>query len=260
MPELPDVELFRRGIEGYALHRPIVGLSLPNPELLDGISAAELRRRLEGRRFVSTRRHGKHLLLQVEGDGWLTLHFGMSGYPRFSAKGLPLPPYTRMAIGFAEGEFAFVVPRKIGRIALVERPEQLIEERRLGIDALDPRLDRALFEDLARGNGMIKCRLMEQSIIAGIGNEYSDEILFQARLDPRRQAGAIAGAEMERLYRAMKRVLREAIERGAEPRRLPDEWLLPHRREGSNCPACGGKVLRLRLCGRSAYLCPACQR
>jgi len=259
MPELPDVADFCRRISEVALHHRIIGVELGAPEMVKGVTAPHLRHRVEGRTIDAARRYGKHLLLGLDGSGWLDLHFGMSGHPELVAPGAPLPAYTRLALRLDNATLAYVVPRKLGQIGWVESPEQLVSEKHLGIDALDPALDFNHFRRLAHGKGAVKCWLMDQSQLAGIGNVYSDEILYHARLHPTRRAGELSEPELRRLYRQMHAVLESSLAHGADPARLPRTWLLPHRRAGEACPACTGRIQRLALCGRSAYLCPACQ-
>lgn len=260
MPELPDVEGFRRRVEASALHQTINHVSLSAPEMVKGLSATTLRHRLEGHPLDSVRRYGKHLLLEIHGSGWLDLHFGMSGFPQYVETKEAAPRFTRMSLDLDHGQLAYVVPRKLGRIGLADTLNEFIAERGLGIDALDPALDFEAFRRLARGKGSVKCWLMDQTQIAGIGNVYSDEILFHARIHPRRRAGDLDENALKRLYHAVSSVLAVAVTHGGDPAELPKSWILSHRKAGAPCPECSGKIQRLSLCGRSAYFCPACQQ
>jgi formamidopyrimidine-DNA glycosylase len=259
MPELPDVESFCRHVASATVHQTIRHLTLNSPEMVKGMSSGALRTRLEGHVIEKTQRYGKHLLLKIEDQGWLDLHFGMSGHPQYLAADNALPPYTRMALELDHGRLAYVVPRKLGHIGMVDSPTTLIAERKLGPDALDPHLDFARFAQLARGKGTVKCWLMDQSQLAGIGNVYSDEILYHARLHPRRRVSDLSEREIHVLYDQVRAVLKTALAHDADPKRLPADWLLTHRHAGGPCPGCTGKIQRLALCGRSAYLCPSCQ-
>jgi formamidopyrimidine-DNA glycosylase len=247
-------------VEASVLHQTINHVSLPAPEMVKGLSATTLRHRLEGHPLDSVRRYGKHLLLEIHDSGWLDLHFGMSGFPQYVKSEEGTPRYTRMSLDLDHGHLAYVVPRKLGRIGMVESLEAFIAERGLGIDALDPALDFDTFRRLARGRGAVKCWLMDQSLIAGIGNVYSDEILFHARIHPKRRAGDLDERELKRLHDSVLSVLDAAVTEGGDPSRLPANWILPHRKGGEPCPACSGKIQRMSLCGRSAYFCPSCQR
>lgn len=258
MPELPDVEVFRRYLEQHTHGHRIRDVHVLNPELLEGIDARHFRERIRGHTVSGTHRHGKYLFMDLGTDLHVVLHFGMSGYLRKLASGETPSRHTRVLFDLDDGALAYVVPRKLARIGLVSSRAELIAAKGLGLDALDKRLDFDTFHRLLTGRGTLKCALMNQSLIAGVGNVYSDEILFHARLDPRRALATLDEREWHRLYQSMQQVLKEAISRGAEPQRLPQGWLLRHRRAGQRCE-CGGNTAHLSLCGRSAYFCPACQ-
>jgi formamidopyrimidine-DNA glycosylase len=100
---------------------------------------------------------------------------------------------------------------------------------------------------------------MDQALLAGIGNIYSDEILFRARVDPRRAASRLDDASLRRLHRQIGRVLRMATDRDADPERFPRSWLLPHREDGAACPRRNGEIRKYRIAGRGAFYCPGCQ-
>jgi formamidopyrimidine-DNA glycosylase len=122
------------------------------------------------------------------------------------------------------------------------------------------RRDRERFEALADDRrGGTKCWLMDQGAMAGLGNVYSDEILFRARLHPKTPVAALDAAERERLFDAIADVLRISIDAGADPARVPDDFLLPHRERGAACPRCGGDIGQIKACGRTAWYCPHCQ-
>lgn len=259
MPELPDVEVFRRYLNVTGLHKPIRDVAVRDAGVLRGISGSELNRRLKGRSLEETRRRGKHLLARTDGAGWLTLHFGMTGYLDYFKNPSGDSKYDRVVLDFTNGyHLAFVSARKLGRVGLIKDPARFFASHSLGPDALDLSLDD--FEGLMRGRrGSTKRALMDQSLIAGIGNIYSDEILYQAGVHPRTPVGKLREEAIRRLFGRMKRVLKMAIERKANPDELPRTWLLSHRKEGAACPRCGGEVKRMRISGRSTYLCPACQ-
>ncbi len=266
MPELPDVEIFRRLAERDGKGRTIAHVSVGDPGMVHGASAETLRHRLEGRRIGACRRHGKVLLLELEKDGALALHFGMNGALRHVARGAEEPGYARVVLGLAEGDaLAYLNPRRIGEVRLAESAEKFIADAKLGPDALDPALDRAAFAAaLGDGRQGIKAVLMDQANIAGIGNIYSDEILFQAKLHPAIPARALDGEARGRLYAAMRHVLETAVASGAGAEhfteKLPKDFLIPERRRGGHCPRCGAEIRSLKLGGRTGYYCPNCQK
>ncbi|SDK30675.1 Fpg/Nei family DNA glycosylase [Microbulbifer yueqingensis] len=259
MPELPDVERFRRYLEATALHQRIVHLHVPGPELLVDTSPQGLGRTLGGAEFSSATRHGKYLFALTDTGKCLVLHFGMTGELAYSGRERPLPDYTQLEIDFeGDNRLAYIAPRKLGRIAVVNSPDEWISSRELGPDALEIS-EEAFLEQSSRSRSKVKSWLMDQHRLAGIGNYYSDEILFQSHLHPCASMGDLRESERRVLYQNMRRVLQLAIDRDADPAALPRSFLLPHRIKGERCPRCGGTLQQLEVGGRTAYFCPACQ-
>ncbi|WP_308367995.1 MULTISPECIES: DNA-formamidopyrimidine glycosylase family protein [unclassified Microbulbifer] len=258
MPELPDVENFRRYFNATSLHQRISRVHVEEPALLFETSPQGLGRALKRRDFQSTRRHGKYLFADT-GERWLVLHFGMSGSLHYSKKDAGRPKYTRLSIEFEnDHQLAYTAPRKLGRIALADSPEEWIEARELGEDALDISEEQFL-QKLSKRRGQVKSWLMDQHSLAGIGNIYSDEILFQTGLHPKHSLQDLDEEDRKQLYRTISSVLKTAIEKKAEPERMPDKFLLPHRKQGGHCPACGATLKSLSAAGRTAWYCPRCQ-
>jgi formamidopyrimidine-DNA glycosylase len=265
MPELPDVEGYKRTLDANGLHRTIAGVTVGSAKILRGITGRGLVKALRGREIAASRRHGKHLLAALDDGTWLTLHFGMTGRLSAFERLEDEPPHDRLRLDFADGgHLGFVNQRLLGRVGLTADPDAFIAEEGLGPDALDESLDAETFRTLLAGRrGQVKAALMDQSLIAGVGNVYSDEILFQARLHPRTPLQDLEPAEVSALYRAMRRVLEVSIERGAGAEayvdRLPKGYLLRSREEGARGPRCGGGIETLKAAGRTAYCCPTCQ-
>lgn len=265
MPELPDVENFRRFLNANALGKPIAHVEVGSAKILRGVTAARLGSALDGRRMTGSRRHGKHLLAALDDGMWLTLHFGMTGRLAYFERLAEDPAHDRLRLDFADGHhLAYVDMRMLGEIGLAADADAFIAEIGLGPDALDPSLDEAVFVALLAGRrGAAKAALMDQSLLAGIGNVYSDEILFQARLHPKIRVQDLDASRVSELFRVMKRVLQTAIDRGAGSEeladRLPADYLLPRRKEGAECPRCGAAIAAMKAAGRTAYFCPACQ-
>jgi len=260
LPELPDVEVYRRYLDATSLHSPVSGVEIPSPEVLRGTTPQGLGRALKGRSFEETRRHGKYLFVQLgDEDRYLVLHFGMTGQLAYTAAGGPPPEYTACRFRFDDGGcLAYVSPRKLGRVAVTGSLSGFIEEHELGPDALS--LSKREFRRLAEGRrGSVKSFLMNQEVIAGIGNVYSDEILFQAGIHPRSAVNDLDATDLDALRRAIRKVLRQAIAAGAEPREMPDSFLLPRRHEEGHCPRCGAPLRHITVSGRTAWFCPDCQ-
>ncbi len=205
-------------------------------------------------------RHGKYLFGGLDGDGsCLALHFGMTGRLQYLKQSESAPDAVQCLIEFDNGaRLAYIATRKLGKISLCDTPESLIQDQKLGPDALD--ISAKDFVQLASGRrGAVKSWLMNQQIMAGIGNVYSDEILFQTGLHPRRSMEDMTEDDLKRLHAALRKVLEAAIDAQADPQQMPDDFLLPQRREGGHCPSCKGEPETLRVGGRTAWYCPDCQ-
>jgi formamidopyrimidine-DNA glycosylase len=265
MPELPDVEMFKRLVQRHCLGQVIERVVVADPGMLEGVAAAALRRRLTHATVRAARRHGKHLFIEVEPPGALVLHFGTNGSLELLAREAADPDYLRLALGFsAGGRLAYINPRRLGGIGWASSPEQFIAEAELGPDALDRKFDFAAFSRiLGERKRDIKSVLMDQALMAGIGNLYSDEILFQAALHPNRRSNELDERERKRLFDSIKNVLKRAVESGAGSEhgieRLPRGFLLPERHRGGHCPRCGGPLATLKRGARTSYFCPRCQ-
>lgn len=259
MPELPDVETYRRYLDATSLHQRIAQVQVESPSILFETSPQGLGHALKHKSFQSTQRRGKYLFIAVDSDKWLVMHFGMSGELRYFKNEAETPDFTRCLITFENGfHLAYIAPRKLGRIALTDSPQTWINDNSLGPDAYG--LSEKEFIELAtKVRGTIKSWLMDQSHIAGIGNIYSDEILFQAGIHPKRSVNNLDKADWNKLYKAMRHVLETAIGVGADPEELPTGFLLPHRKKGGHCPKCGSTVVSVKVGGRTAWYCPHCQ-
>ena len=265
MPELPDVELYKRYLDKHALRQTIQRVAVNDARILGALSANTFAARLRRNRFEDSRRHGKHLLVRLSREGWLTLHFGMAGNLVYFRDEADDPPYDHVRFDF-EGDrhLAYVNRRMLGRVGLADDADRFIQAEGLGPDALDPAFDLEAFTRAIEGRRRdVKSVLMDQTLIAGIGNIYADEILFQARLHPRTAVASLSARQCAELFAQIKAVLAMAIECGAGAEqfldRLPDHYLLPHRDKGGKCPRCGAAIATLKAAGRTSYFCPRCQ-
>jgi formamidopyrimidine-DNA glycosylase len=260
MPELPEVETFKRYLDTTSLRQGITGVEVRDSYVLQGISARELARRLKRRRFESSRRHGKHLFVRAGDELWLRVHFGMTGSLQY-LKGDEEPPKTaRVLFRFANNRrLAFDDQRKFGEIALVEDVDEYLRRRGLGPDALD--ISVLQFREILRTHrGAVKTIFLNQKLIAGIGNIYADEILFRARVHPAMQISALKEKAVAKLLGATRYVLQKAIESKADADLMPKSWLLLYRGKGGRCPRCGRELKSATIGGRTAWFCPYCQR
>ena len=260
MPELPDVEIFKSYLDATALDQKIARVSVRNRTVLRHISPQAIARKLAGRKLQSSRRHGKFLFGQLDRNGSVIFHFGMTGFLKYFKDKAEEPEHTRVRVEFSNGSFlGYVCPRMFGEVDHTRDVNQYIKKRSLGPDALA--VTRKQFKDrLAGKKSSIKSALMDQKLLAGIGNVYSDEILFQARVHPQDRVDRLSERSLEKISKMMKSVLKQTIRYKADPHRVPKSWLLPHREKGANCPRCGKGLHRVTIMQRSAYVCPKCQR
>jgi len=266
MPELPDAEVMRRYLQSTSLHQEIKGVDVHARRIImddqnAGDNAVEkFREAIVGRSFESTRRHGKWMFaaLNENGEKFLVFHFGMTGGLTYFKDRDDVPEYAQVLFHFVKGyHLAYLSQRKLGELAVIGSVDRFISEKNLGQDALDPGFDLASFEKALKGRrAMAKSILMDQETIAGIGNVYSDEILFQARIHPRTKINKLNEDELKTLFRNMKDVLQEAIEDDADPGQFPDSYIIPHRHKDGCCPICGEELRRVQVGSRHAYFCP----
>ena len=260
MPELPDVETFKRYLNATSLHQRIANVDVRSAYVLKGVSARELERRLKRRRFESSRRHGKHLFVRTDGDFWLRLHFGMTGSIHYFKRPEQAPKHTRVFFVFANTHcLAFEDQRKFGEVGLVKDVDEFLRKRTLGPDALDVSLSR-LREIFEKHRGAVKAILLNQKLIAGIGNIYADEILFRVRMHPATEISRLVSKPLTKLFRATRYILEKAIAAKADMNQMPKSWLLPHRSKRGKCPRCGCELKSSRIGGRTAWFCGNCQK
>lgn len=259
MPELPEVEIYSRYFRRHGLRQKIAAVRVRDERVLGDIRPDRLVRGLRGRAFRDVRRHGKHLFADAGGT-WLHLHFGMTG--DLAAYREDEPRFARVIFDFANGmHLAFEDMRLFGVVDLTPDPDRFIADHGLGPDPLDPAFKLADFRRLLeRRKGAVKSLLMSQEIIAGIGNLYADEILFQTSIHPRRPVDRIDPDEARAIFQAMRKILREVIARHEAGREAPGTYLLNHREAGARCPRCGGTVVRSVVFGRTTYHCGRHQR
>ena len=264
MPELPEVETYARYFARHALHQRIARVDVIDERILGEIRKDAFVRRLKGSSFASVRRHGKHLFAlatrNAQPPAWLHLHFGMTGdlaYYRDEP-----PRFAKVVFAFDDGmHLAFEDMRLFGLADLVGSPDDFIRERGLGPDPLDRGFTPKRFAALLEGRrGAIKSLLMTQEIIAGLGNLYVDETLYQTSVHPRRPVHRLKDGEVQAIFTTIRRILRETIARHAREAELPGAYLIHHREMGARCPRCGGTIRRMVVFGRTTFFCAKHQR
>ena len=258
MPELPDVEGFRRVLARHAVGKPIRRVEVRDRGVLRGTSAPQLARAMRGRRFRRPERHGKWLVARTDGKATLLFHFGMTGSLWWRRPGAPEQAYDRIIFALGRGELRYKDLRKLQGVRLA-RDETAIERvvGALGPDAL--KISKRGFDECLAGRGRLKARLADQSVIAGLGNLLIDEICWRARVHPLRVANTLNSQERKGLYRGMRHVLRASVRVGNVPG-WPS-WITGQRdKRDARCPRCRRKLARARVNGRMTVWCPRCQR
>ena len=254
MPELPDVEGFRRTFVKRAQGKRVRAVRGIDSSMLRNTSPRALPRALEGRRFDTPERQGKLLVCPACGVT-LLLHFGMTGTFVWCTSE-PRHPHDRMTLVFDDGELRYRNMRKFGGIWLAQDQPELERIRgRLGPDW--QAVSRKQFDALMKGRkASIKAVLMNQAVAAGLGNLTADEALWQARIDPRRRASSLDPSERRILYQRIQKVLRDSVPYGLVPAKRT--WLTAARgHRDATCPRCGTRLERETVAGRTTFFCPA---
>ena len=270
MPELPEVENVARELRPALCGRRLLALDCHFPGVLIAGGGVEIDP-WRPRRVVAVHRRGKLLLLDLEGDLGMSVHLRMTGRLSLEDPSTPRRPHTHVTAAVDDGrELRFVDPRRFGRVEVATRQHRAGTPflRSLGPEPQDLDAD-ALAARLAARRGPVKSVLLDQRLVAGLGNIYVDEILHRAGLHPRLEADRLLAPETVGLVEAMRAVLDEAIESGGSTirdYRSPDgragEFTARHRvfgRAGEPCLVCGTPVRKVRLSGRGTHFCPQCQ-
>lgn len=278
--ELPEVEVVRRDLE-----KDVVGRRIKEADVRPQRNAMRVIRRhgrrkeftdrLAGRKITKVDRRGKYVLMHLDNGDVLIVHFGMSGQLLRGTKRQAFPAHTHIVIDFTQGgDLRFVDPRTFGEV-FVSTADELGEVRELDHVAIDPLEDtftwQAFSAELARRAAKLKPLLMDQKFVSGLGNIYSDEVLFAAGLRWDRMSDALSSQEVRRLYRAMREVVQDAIRfRGTtlddqayvdlfgKPGEYQGE-LKVYGRKGQPCRRCRTPIAVEKINGRSSYYCPQCQ-
>jgi formamidopyrimidine-DNA glycosylase len=274
VPELPEVETIRAGLEpilaGRRLERVIIrDPRLTQPELPEAVAAA-----LEGDLVSAVRRRGKYLIVDLESGRHLLVHLRMTGSFRHGRNGaLEDDPYRRAVVSLDDGsDVAYRDVRRFGTWLLLEDSELPgYLEKRLGAEPLGPGFTAAaLAKRIAGRRAPVKAVLLDQRVVAGMGNIYADEALWHAGIHPLTPAQELDPDRVTRLHRAIRRVLRAGVTRqGATLRDYRDpqgaagsmqEEFRVYSREGKPCPRCRTPIEKTRVAGRGTWFCPACQK
>jgi formamidopyrimidine-DNA glycosylase len=274
VPELPEVEVTARGLRARLVGRTIVEAGeLDWPNMLPNVDPGELCATLRGQTVAAVERRGKYLIFKLASGGALVIHRKMTGNLVLRPAESPRDRHTHLVLTFDSGcELHFVDPRKFGRIYYFRSGEELelFVSARLGPEPLEELTAASLAALLRNRRRRLKALLLDQSFIAGLGNLYTDEALWLARLHPERAGSSLTRAEIARLAYSVREVLLGAIERrGTSLSDFVDSdgepgenqaHLLVYGRAGQPCPRCGTPIERRLMAQRGTWFCPRCQR
>ena len=270
MPELPEVETTRRGLEPLLVGQTIIAVNVRQPKLRWPVESS-LATRVRARRVCSVTRRGKYLLVTTEG-GTVLIHLGMSGSLRFLPEPAAPSRHDHVDFVFASGaQLRFNDPRRFGSVHFTTSPDDHWLLKDLGPEPLDEHFTAEYLRTMShRRRVTIKQHLMNGRIVVGVGNIYASESLFRARIHPKRSAGRIARHRFEPLVDSVRAVLEEAIDAGGTTLRdfvggdgRPGYFqraLLVYGRAGEPCFECQTPVKHCVLGQRATYYCPTCQR
>jgi len=278
--ELPEVEVVRRDLEKEVVGKRVKGVEVrPHRNAMRVIRRHARRKefadRLAGKKFTKVDRKGKYVLIHLDDGDVLVVHFGMSGQFLRGTKRQALPPHTHVVVEFQQGgDLRFIDPRTFGEM-FVATGDELGKVKELDHIAIDPLEDTFTWQEfsaeLGRRASKLKALLMDQKFVSGLGNIYSDEVLFAAGLRHDRMSDSLSSQEVRRLYRAMREVVQDAIRfRGTT---LDDEAyvdlfgkpgefqaeLKVYGRKGQACRRCRTPIDVVKISGRNSYFCPQCQ-
>lgn len=269
MPELPEVETIRRGLDEKIRGARIAAVTIRETRLRRAIDVGAIES-LAGRRVRGVTRRGKYLLVDVGGEQTWLVHLGMSGTLVFASRDCPVQPHEHVRVEIAgRGVLLYRDPRRFG-LMRVGRAEDFAELRAIGPEPLGDGFDgETLRRRLRATRREVKAALLDQRVIAGIGNIYANEILFRAGVRPTRRCQRLRRAEIERIARVAREVLTDAIERRGtsfsdyrDSDGMPGSFqqsLAVFDRAGKPCRSCGATVQRRVHGGRSSFYCPHCQ-
>lgn len=273
MPELPEVETIRRSLKPYILGKTLTETLVLNPGTIAGVDPETLRRRTMGKSLIALDRRGKFLVFVLSDGARIVIHLRMTGQLVIvPACDIQETRYTCVVFVFDdECALRFDDQRKFGRVVWFPDEQSMNARLDLGPEPIDPDFQPDTLQRIVSGRKRpIKSLLLDQKVIAGMGNIYADEALFRAQIAPTRPAGSLNEAEVARLWQSCRDVLNESIDqRGTTFKDYIDALgstgqfqtrLMVYGREGKPCLICRTPIRRIVLSGRSSSFCPACQR
>jgi len=259
MPELPEVESYKRYIDQTCLDQKIIALDCRDDRLLKQ-PKSNFNDILISQKLTDTERIGKYLFLKTDAGDVLVIHFGMTGRPHYYSGEDNRPQYAHIQLSFDNGyHFGFENKRKFGWWNLTSSIKEFKSEHSLSDDARD-----LILEDfkasLNKRSTDIKKIIMDQSICAGVGNWMADDILYQAKIHPKHKVEDMTENNIKAVFEAMKNVIEVAIDKEAHYANFPDYFLIHNRKDGGTCHHTGCKIDKIKVGGRTTYFSPEWQK
>ncbi len=272
MPEIVEIEILKREVETQ-LKGAVIKEAFANKETITNVSKDEFALLLQNKKIISTGRKGKVLIINLSSNTSVAIHFLLTGTLRL----LDHCDKEKIQVGFILKDrhcLAVSAIMRGGFVKVLNTKDifNVPELKKLGIDAMDKKFTSDVFKRIVQTNGkkMIKQILMNQTIIAGIGNAYSDEILFSAGILPTRKANTLSNKEIEKIYQSMNKIFNESFQYGGEStltfvhlngkKGEYQNHFKVHKREGKPCLICGTLIKSTKVGGRKSFFCPHCQK
>ena len=257
MPELPEVAYQKKYIDSTSLHQKIAKVQMGAKKIFQS-PMKDFEETLANNELVETAQIGKYLFIKLKKSGYLVVHFGMTGRMDYFHHD-EIEKHAQLTLFFEDGgKLSFVCPRKFGKLFLTDDMEAFRKEKDLGPHATE--VSEENFLKLFEGKkGNIKTALMDQSFIAGLGNLYVDEMLYQTGIHPKSKCENLSKSDLKEMFQKMNNILETVTRSKTEGEQIPDSYLRGHRNEGEDCPNGKGKIEMIKIGGRSTYFCPDCQ-
>ena len=259
MPELPEVNTFKKYFNKSALNQRIAQTIVYDDKIIRNMDGASFEQVMQGRTFIGSYRRGKYLFAKLDNTHDVLLHFGMTGDLNYYQDEMDRTKHERFVFCFENGfKLGFDCPRKFARILYLEDRDAYIEEIQLGPDALE--IDEATFLERAKGKkSSIKGFLLNQKQLSGVGNLYADEVCYQTKVHPASVVKALPKAKLIEIFKKMQEVISYALNRDAYYKDYPEDWLWQWRKKGSTAPD-GSPIELAKIAGRTSYFFSSWQK
>lgn len=258
MPELPEVENFRKYLEGTSLQQKIVKIDIDDPKMVK-VPAKDFVGSLMGQELTGTDRIGKYLFINTVAGKVIVMHFGLTGKLAYFKDIEDQPRFTRVLFWFDNGfKLAYICMRKFGFVSLTETVEEYKQAVKLADDAQTISFED-FYQKLKHRKSFIKPALMDQKVVAGIGNWMADEVLYQSRIHPESRINHLEEEDFTRIFEKMKYLVETALKHEADHDKFPEDFFIHNRKDDGVCFHTGKPVERIAVGGRGTYFCPSWQ-